>query len=322
MFKLNQQQLQALIISVLVHLCLLLLAIALPKVPLGPPTNQPVEIVYQNETGKKPKQVVEDPNSNFDDAIKDLKEEVTRLSKATHRVLREQIAAKSGETQNRSGQNGTQQATELAKAAREELTRQPHEVAKNSHKTDFAPTEMKSPDAPKANEEANEDPRYAPPSITAPMAGSNVARETHLGDSTISDYIPEVKVGGFTSLNQDQFLYYTFYARINEQIRNRWIENIRNLLNEAPRNQLSKWAEHPQISEFEVLLSPEGKYLRTILYRHADAPIVDNTAVSAIRLASPFNNPPSEIVEADGFIHLRYQFHLEFRPSLIASGSR
>ncbi len=322
MLKLNQQQLQALIISVLVHLCLFLLALSLPKVPMAPPTNQDVEIVYQNET-KNPKQFAEDSTPDLDHAIKDLKDEVTRLSRVARRVVREQIAAKPGETQNRSGQNGMRPAKNMAKVAREELNRRQHDKSQNT------PAEISQNDAPeiskrqnKAEEDIQVDPRYEPPSITAPMPGANVARETHLGDSTISDYIPEVKVGGFTSLNQDQFLFYTFYARINEQIRNRWVENIRSLINESPQSQLSKWAEKPQVSEFEVLLAPDGRYVRTILYRHAETQVIDNTAVSAIRLASPFINPPTEIVEPDGFIHLHYQFHLEFKPSLIASGAR
>src|SRR5207237_944423 len=112
-----------------------------------------------------------------------------------------------------------------------------------------------------------------------------------------------------------------FFARIHEQIRNRWIDNLRALVNSASQSELSKWSDHPQITEFEVLLTPEGKYVRTIIFRQADNHAIDSTSISAIRLAALFTNPPSEIVEPDGFVHLRYLFQLEFRPSLFAGGN-
>lgn len=287
MLERDQQHFQAFLISLLVHACLVLLALLLPKLDLGRPTNQPIEIVYQNETSK-PRQHVIDTNDNFDEELKNLKDQVNRLSKVTRRVVKEQRAAKVGETQNRSGQDGQATQKHLARTVHEDLKGQGEER----------------------------------PSITAPMPGSSVAHEAQIGDSTISDYIPEVKVGGFTSLNQDQFLFYTFFARINEQIRNHWIENVRSVLGTSPQSQLSKWAEKTQITAFEVLVTAEGKYVRTIIYRQSESQQLDKAAIAALRLASPYNNPPSELVEADGYIHLRYQFHVELRPSLIASGAR
>ena len=96
--KLNSQQLQALIISLLVHAVVVLLALLLPKYDIEKPTNQPIEVVYQTETPKKAKQIVMDPSQDMDSAIRDLKDNVTRLSRITRRVLQEQIAAKNGPT--------------------------------------------------------------------------------------------------------------------------------------------------------------------------------------------------------------------------------
>lgn len=281
----NPQQIQAFAISLLVHICMVLVALLLPKTPVvSLPT--PIEVTYQNET-RSDRQFVTSTDDTLDEKIKILKDQVKRLSQVTRRVIKEQRAAKTGDTQNRGGDDGY---------AKQMRSQQIHENAEG------------------LGEER--------PSITAPLAGSSVVHNAQIGDSTISDYIPEVREGGFTSLNQDQFLYYTFYARINEQIRNHWIENVRAILANSARSQISQWAEKAQITSFEVLVSPEGKYVKTILYRHSDSLPLDTAAVSALRLASPYNNPPSELVEADGFIHLRYQFHVELRPSLLAGSSR
>ena len=151
------------------------------------------------------------------------------------------------------------------------------------------------------------------------MGGGSLSPNTQLEDSTISDYIPQVKVGGFTALNTDQFIYYTFYSRINEQIRNRWISNIQNIIYQTPQNVMNQWSAMPQVTQLEVLLDPKGHFVRAILYRHAQSKNLDEAAVSAFRRASPFNNPPSELVKSDGYIHLYYIFHLEFRPRFLAS---
>jgi hypothetical protein len=290
MGPLSQNQIQAIAISALAHICLWLLIMILPAPPQKT-LPQNVEIVYRDKNENQ-QQIVTDSAPDLKEALKKLDDQVKRLSRVTRRVVKEQIAAKSGPAQN----------------------------ANHSNRSFDPRTELPHP-SPPAQALQVDDSAYAKPSISAPMPGHNVAREARMGDSTIPDFIPEVKVGGFTALNQDQFLYYTFYSRINEQIRNRWLDNLRTVLNDSPRTQVNRWSERPQIGEFEVLLTPDGRYLKTVLYRHADASIIDEAAVSAFRLAAPFNNPPSEIVESDGLIHLHYLFHLEFRPSLVASGA-
>ena len=61
---------QPLIISLLLHLCLYLLSLIAPSSNLFPPENQPVEIVYQNETPKT-RQIVMDPDeAKLEEALK------------------------------------------------------------------------------------------------------------------------------------------------------------------------------------------------------------------------------------------------------------
>jgi len=142
-----------------------------------------------------------------------------------------------------------------------------------------------------------------------------------LEQSAIAEYIPDVKQGGFTSLNTDQFLFYTFYARINEQLRNRWIQNLRTFTQNSSVVALDQLSRRTQITEIEVLLTPDGDYVKSIFYRKADHPGLDQAVRQSFLQAQPFQNPPLEIVDKDGYIHLRYAFHLQWRPRSMASGS-
>jgi hypothetical protein len=159
------------------------------------------------------------------------------------------------------------------------------------------------------------------PSITAPMP-DKVARNTYLGDSSIAEYIPEVKEGGFTALNTDQFVYYTFYARTNEQVRNRWVNNVQQFINDTPQSELNRLAQKTQVSQIEIILTRDGKFVKALAHKNSESRDLDACAAAAFRLAAPFNNPPSEMIEEDGFIHLHYGFHIQLQPRYLASGSK
>ncbi len=263
------------------------------SVPPHPQKLQKIDVVYQDEAPQHSQQIVTDVTPPTKDLVKDLKNKVDRLSAVTQRVLKEQVARRSG----RKTVNGGPSTPPSKSTA--------NSMARNSHPNSL-------------NAKTFDDTSSDRPSITAPMGG-NVSPHQQLEDSSISDYIPEIKQGGFTALNTDQFVYYTFYSRINEQIRNRWVTNIQNILYRTPQSVLNQWSAVPQVTQVEILLDPSGHFVRATLYRHAQSKDLDQAAVSAFRLASPFNNPPSELVKSDGYIHLYYVFHLEFRPRFLAS---
>ena len=266
---------QPFIISVLMHICLILLLSLTPSKDLFPPQQQNVEILYQNETDKK-RQVVMSPENRLKEALKDLKEKAKRLSQYTQRVNEEVIARNSGPTKN------------------------------------AAPSFTAPPVPAHPSSEGKE----------GSLVDRAVARDTRLGYSGLSDYIPDVRQGGFTALNTDQFVYYTFYARINDQLRNRWVQLVRDFLNATPQIEINRLAQKTQVTQIEVLLTPDGRYVKSILYMKADSPTLDQIADMAFRQATPFNNPPSEMVEKDGYVHLHYALYLQLLPHYVANGSK
>lgn len=257
----------------------------------------PIEVRYmtdeENAQKRKEKQFVTSPDdAKLADAVKKLNDQVDRISRETRRVEEEQVARNNGETRNRQRQ----------------ISR-PREAQQSQTQVDRHQNTI-----PKPNEDGI--PVVAA-GIDRPMGG-RAAERVQLSDSTIAEYIPEVKEGGFTSLNTDQFIHYTFYARINEQIRNRWVQHLRTFANNAGPTVLNKLSQNDQITELEVLLDKNGNFHDVIFHRKAGHPDLDIAAGGAIEVAAPFLNPPVEMIKEDGYIHLYYSFYVHWRSSYYA----
>jgi TonB family protein len=166
--------------------------------------------------------------------------------------------------------------------------------------------------------------RPSPPDegVGVPGGATNQAIHTvAIGQSSIAEYIPGVEEGAFTALNTDQFTYYAFFARMNEQVRNRWVANVRDYmahLTARDQDFLSKQERHTLV---EIVLSPEGNFSTSILQQTSGDHALDQTAVEAFHAAAPFPNPPRGMIEPDGFIHLRYGFVVTFRPPSFSPAS-
>ena len=144
--------------------------------------------------------------------------------------------------------------------------------------------------------------------------GGQALRTVAIGQSSLSQTIPGVEEGAFTALNTDQLEFYAFYQRSNEQIRNRWVSLIRNYVGELPARDMEILARRNRTTMLEILLTPSGDFARSVIHSSSGDKGLDQAAIEAFRLAAPFPNPPSEMVKADGFIHLYYNFTLYLRP--------
>lgn len=141
-------------------------------------------------------------------------------------------------------------------------------------------------------------------------------RQVAIGGSSISELIPGGEEGAFTALNTDQLTYYSFFSRVNEQMRNRWVSLIRSYVNSLPREEFEKLSRAERETIVEIVLSRSGEFVRSVLHHSSKVQPLDQAAVEAFQMAAPFLNPPKGLVEDDGFIHLRYLFTVTFRPPL------
>ncbi len=151
-----------------------------------------------------------------------------------------------------------------------------------------------------------------------PVDFAKVLREQ--GESTVGEVLPkDLAVGSFTALNTDQYQFYSFYGRIEELVRFRWETKVREALSLFDRrNLLNRVGNKDWTTQAVFILDRDGKLQKIMIMKESGVTAFDHAATSAFQDALIFPNPPREMVESDGFIHLKYSFNVHFDPNLMA----
>lgn len=317
---------RALILSLALHV---LLAIALQRMnpPLTPPLQNVtmVELLEEPEARKRPAQPPRDQkkfvrSAPAPDLLRTKAKKQKRFSSAEDQtVIEEQRARASGLTANRTG-NATPSNTNQQNLSAPKF----HEESKRAERMDLSPA---SPLERMQSELSTDD--FAPEDVTLapPREPEPESRPLELpgfaglerGLSTVGEDLPEdIKLGDFTALNTDRHLYYTFFARIEEQIRPRWVSYVKSVLRTMQATDQRLGQRESWTTKLEILLDGDGRFVKALLYSTSGVRGFDAAPVQAFRDASQFPNPPAEMIEDDGLIRLQYNFSVYESPRYAA----
>ncbi|KYG69555.1 energy transducer TonB [Bdellovibrio bacteriovorus] len=140
------------------------------------------------------------------------------------------------------------------------------------------------------------------------------------GMSTIGETMPnEMKIGSFTALNTDRYLFYTFYARMEELVRYRWETRVQQAIDRFDRLTLVNAGNRNWVTHIEFLLDKNGYLRQSLIMKSSGIPAFDAAAVNAFRDAKVFPNPPPEMVQEDGFIHIKFSFTVNYAPPVLVN---
>jgi TonB family protein len=126
---------------------------------------------------------------------------------------------------------------------------------------------------------------------------------------------PGLKIGEVTSLNSDEYLYYSFYSRVNNQIAFHWVH----LIDRAARRYLNPRVHSARdwVTHIEVILDANGKYEDAFLIKKSGIKAFDEAALQAFRISHLFPHPPKAMIDPDSNkVHLNYSFRLIWDPNL------
>lgn len=160
---------------------------------------------------------------------------------------------------------------------------------------------------------------YDPDGIDIAKNLQEYAQSMDNAPSTMGDALPQdVSIGSFTALNTDRYVYYSFFARIEELVRFRWESRVRAAVDSFDRSYiLSVVGRRNWITSVDIWLTKDGRYHSAHILKESGITRFDQAAVLAFKEAGMFPNPPQEMVEDDGFIHLKYSFNVSFKPSAV-----
>lgn len=277
--------LQGICLSLFAHFFLVWIA---QFAPMASPRlkNEIVEFVILNPSQNESRQVVRQAPLPDRYKVQESEDPLRFLSERTQRVKQQTQAAISGMTQNRS--------------------------QKTSSNADQTP----SPSAPVETDHRGQ-VAIAPKYRTLP----NLARDLDLdrGTSTIGEALPkDVSVGSFTALNTDRYLYYSFYARVEELIRFRWETLVQQTIDTTPPERFGHNFSNEWITQVDILLKPTGEVHSTKIMKESGLRGFDQSAIQAFIQAQVFPNPPKDMLNEDGLIRLKYRFHVNYQPKVIS----
>ena len=243
------------------------------------PKRETVEVIVLDQSPRQKSVVVEQNEKPLNDEIP---EDSKYLSAHNQRVKRETRAQNIGDFKNGGGVGGSGQRERPASKARSRVAR------------GTLPTL------------ASLVPKFDP-------TGSR-ENSSSPGDRPVSqtnDYLKEVSPSLETLLNTREFVYYSYYQRIRTQIRQFWEPSIRAKVKKIFAQGRTIASEHDHVTRVIIVLDREGGLLTVQIVGESGVKDLDDAAIEAFRAAEPFPNPPKGIVEADGTIHISWDFILE-----------
>jgi protein TonB len=276
-----------LILSVFAHLCLWVSLNLTSVAPSAPQIAENVEVNYispeQAQQLTKLSQIVEQKNRVNDEIDKAAK----YLSAFDQKVIRETKAAHSGRFNNTPAGGASSQGMKQAR-----------DVKKQTKKIAQAKGELPSL--------KDLSPKFSP----SPGPPEQVVRAP--GQSTqTDDYLKDVKNGLQTMLSTREFVYYSYYSRIKEQISQYWEPNVREKVKIVYRQGRNIASAHDRVTQLMITLDKNGGLIKVEVITASGVHDLDDAAIEAFRSAAPFPNPPKGIVEHDGTIKIRWDFILE-----------
>lgn len=258
------------------------------------------------------------------------KKDTNLLSEREQRVKREQQARAHGETVNRNGRESTLVAPQKFNAKSEQAAKDQTKSASRG-KINFKPPPL----LPKAPEPETDRQEHAGDLAVRRDENQNSDKGTpggHRRERSLGQILPNAgpsmfdgiseshptPIGDFTALNTNRTLFYSFYSRIDSAIRSRWSSYVQAVMYDLSRLGLTR-NKNVWKTELEILLDSDGRFLRAVVHEESGSRKIDAAPVQAFRDARQFPNPPIEMIEQDGMIHLRYAFVVNVAPWLARS---
>lgn len=166
----------------------------------------------------------------------------------------------------------------------------------------------------RANPEKGELPKLkdlVPKYSLTPDALEQSANQPSGNPSQTDDYLKKVDKGLQTLLSTKEFVYYSYYQRIKEQLRQHWEPNIRERVKILYRKGRTIASAQDHITQVLITLDQHGELEKIEVITQSGVSELDQAAVDAFKQAAPFPNPPKGIVEKDGRIRIHWDFILQ-----------
>jgi len=144
-----------------------------------------------------------------------------------------------------------------------------------------------------------------------PIVSNETAQGGGEGPSATDDHLKNIATGMQTLLSTREFVYYSYYNRIKDKLRQYWEPKIKEKMERILRQGRTIASSSDRITRIVIILDNKGTLVKIQVVGQSGVQDLDEAAIEAFRAAAPFPNPPKGIVEQDGTIKIRWDFILE-----------
>ena len=132
-------------------------------------------------------------------------------------------------------------------------------------------------------------------------------RDSSRKDGSI-DHVPDVDKGNGTFLNTREYRHAWFFNRLKRSVQQHWhaIEAHRR---HDPMGRV--YGVRDRLTVLEVTLTASGSLEDVHVSKDSGVGFLDDAAISAMRQAEPFPNPPEGLKDASGLIRFKVGFFME-----------
>lgn len=124
------------------------------------------------------------------------------------------------------------------------------------------------------------------------------------------DHVKGVQETEATALNTREFIYFSYYQRIRDQLERAWRPLLQDQLARLFRSGRNPASNMEHVTRTVVTLDSKGEVIRVQVLEESGTRDLDDAAVRAFNEAGPFPNPPRGLVEDTGQVKIQWQFVL------------
>lgn len=125
---------------------------------------------------------------------------------------------------------------------------------------------------------------------------------------------PGVRLGNVTALNTDQHRFYSFNQRLLARFLPLWGSQVSKTIYQWVRKNNPPAISKNWITQVEVIMDKKGEILDILPLRLSGFWAMDNAAIESFKKVNNVPNPPEEMIDETGYIHLQFQTEVLWIP--------
>ncbi len=125
---------------------------------------------------------------------------------------------------------------------------------------------------------------------------------------------PGVRLGNITALNTDQHRFYSFNQRLLSRFIPVWGQRVRGALYQWLKENNAPPISKTWVTNVEIIMNEKGEIIDVQPFRLSGLWSIDEAAINSFKQVKNVPNPPAEMIDENGYIHMQFQTEVYWIP--------